>query len=86
MPRRSPLTNDERAAIRAMHDKHPRMPQRVIAAKFGVSGPCVHNVLTYVAKPAAPDKPKVMPAPPCTVQQPGSIIRPIPLSRLTARR
>lgn len=86
MPRRSPLTHDERAQIRAMHDKHPRMPQRMIAAKFGVSGPTVNNVLNYIGKPTSSDKPKVMPTPACTVQQPGSIIRPIPLSRLTARR
>ena len=85
MAKRSPLTDDEREAIRDMRDKHPRMPQRVIAAKFGVSGPCVHNVLTYIGKPVALPKPKAAP-PACTVQQPGSIIRPIPLSRLTARR
>lgn len=86
MPRYYRLTDEERDAIRAMKDKHPRMTQQQLAAKFGVSGPCIHNVLTYVTKPAAPNKPKAMPVPPCTVQQPDSIIRPIPLSRLTARR
>lgn len=86
MPRRAPLTDEEREGIRAMRDKNPRMPMRIIALKFGCSEPSVHNVLTYVTKPSAPEKPKVMPTPACTVQQPDSIIRPIPLSRLTARR
>lgn len=85
MPRNVPLSDADREAIRDMRDRYPRMSQEEIGKCFGVTGACVHNVLTYVRKPISDLK--VLPSTPaCTVQQPGSIIRPIPLSRLMARR
>lgn len=86
MPRNVPLSDADREAIRDMRDRYPRLSQDQIARCFGVSGACIHNVLTYYRKPVAEAKAAAMPVPACTVQQPDSILRPIPRSRLMARR
>jgi hypothetical protein len=90
--RRPNLTEAEKDAIREMRDRHPRMTYREIGARFKVNPSQVCGIITQRYRPEATKKPgerskaAAPPPPSCTVQQPGSIIRPIPLSRLTAGR
>jgi len=86
MPRAC-FTPEQRQEIRDLHAEQPSLRYKQIAAQFGCS-------IAYVAaiicgrggkEPSPPMRTTRQP-PACTVQQPGSIIRPIPLSRLTARR
>jgi hypothetical protein len=94
MPRRHRpnLTEVEREKMRALHRANPRMKQKEIAAVFAVTVSCVCQTLSATVegrrslpKPAPMAK-VVMRLPPCSVQRPDSIIRPIPLSRLMAGR
>lgn len=81
------LTPEQRQQIRDMRDANPKLRYWMIAAKFGISSAYVAAIVCgRTDKPAEKPRQKTLPIPACTVQQPGSIIRPIPLSRLTARR
>lgn len=82
---RKHLTEDEREKIRELKQRKPGLKHRELAAMFGVSGPCICGVLNSKAKPKPAPKVRML-LPPITVQQPDSIIRPIPLSRLMAGR
>lgn len=91
--RRPNLTEAEKDAIREMRDRFPRMTYREIGVRFKVTPSQVCGIITNRYSAPANQKPVMrlkaatkLPPPPCTVQQPGSIIRPIPLSRLTAGR
>lgn len=85
MPRNNPLSDDTREAIREMKEKNPRLTQRELGKHFGVCDVTIHNVLTYWKKPTAQRVTMALP-PSCSIRQSGSIISPIPLSRLMAGR
>jgi hypothetical protein len=89
MPRS--ISEERRESVRAMRARFPRMTAKEIADRTGVHQSSVWLILNSKSSRQSLPKPTTAPkapmsVPACTVQQPGSIIRPIPLSRLTARR
>lgn len=84
------ITDEKREAIRQMRDRFHKMPYREIGVRVGVSTATVCLTLNPRCRPSSISKPKTasarvtMALPPCTVQQPDSIIRPVPLAMLMA--
>lgn len=80
------LTEDERAAIRRMHENNPRLPYRAIGCVFNVTPATVCNILigraTRHAKPFAEARRSKHISPP--PQPEGSCIRPLTPAQLMA--
>jgi len=84
--RRENLTPEEREEIREFQAAHPRMTYREIGARFKCGVVSVAMAINGpYSKPKADPKPPPK-APRCTILQPDSIIRPIPLSLLMSGR
>ena len=89
---RATISEEKRAKVRDLHDRFPGMTYREIGARAGVNQGSVWVILNprkeAKRKPGAPAAApeKVAFVPPITVQQPGSIIRPVSMARLMAGR
>ncbi len=90
---RKAIPEHRRQMVRDLHDRFPRMTYREIGARAGVNMGSIWVILNprkeAKRKPAGDNAavPERVPfVPPITVQQPGSIIRPVSMARLMAGR
>lgn len=89
--RKASLTDADAEAIRELHEVHPKMTYLEIGARYKVGRAVVARILCYSSRKlemsrTAKQTKSAPRMPACTVQHSGSIISPIPLSRLMAGR